>query len=76
MLPLMIYTDSMSKLLAALIAFIPAILIGWLLDAWLPALTAGAVAFLLLWPLVALVQTGIDRLIRWASTSLTLPRNP
>lgn len=66
----------MSKILAAFIAFTPAALLGWALDAWLPALAAGVVAFLLLWPLTTLIQSGVERLICWASARLTLSRNP
>lgn len=72
----MAYTARMPKYIAAFIAFTPAVFIGWLLGAWLPAILAGAVAFLLLWPLAALIAAGVDGLLGAISTRLPFPRDP
>lgn len=63
-------------LLAALIAFPPALLIGWLLDAWLSALAAGVVVFLLLWPVAAGMEWTAGRIVKLTSSALTFPRDP
>lgn len=57
----------MTASVAACVAFVPAILFGWIASSWLPALAAGAIWFLLLWPLSALFEGGISRLVNWAS---------
>lgn len=57
----------MAALIAACVAFIPAAPFGWITSSWLPALTAGAMWFLLLWPLSALIKWGVSQLISLAS---------